>query len=90
MHVTAQQVDAKFFGVPTVAERVPYELSMANFTVISGENRLQRPVSSGRAESGSLRGGDIVSTNLTRNTETGEWAVVSYDTMFIEYPEDDE
>ena len=89
MHVTAEQVDARFFGCPTVAERVSYELSMANFTVLAGANALQRPVGGGKAESGFLRGGDIIGTNLTVDTETGEWSVQAYDSMFIEYPEDE-
>lgn len=88
MHVTAAQIDARFFGCPTVANRTSYELSMANFTVVSGENRLQRPLNP-RVEAGYLRGGEVVSTNLTKNTETGEWSVQAYEKMYIEYPEDE-
>jgi alkaline phosphatase D len=85
MHVTAAQLDARFFGVPTVAERTSLELSMANFTVIAGENRLSRPLSGGQVENGFLRGGEVVGTNLTRDTSTGEWAVREFEKMYIEY-----
>ncbi len=71
-------------GCPTVAERVPYELSMANFTVMAGANCLSRPVANGRVESGYLHGGEVVSTNFTYDTETGEWEYRSYPAMFIE------
>jgi alkaline phosphatase D len=90
LHISAAQVDAKYFGVPTVAERTPYELSMANFTVVNGQNRLQRPLSGGVAESGALRGGEIQSTNVTWDTEAGGWSVQAFEQMFIQYPEDDE
>ena len=89
MHVSAAKIDARFFGVPTVAERTSLELSMANFTVVSGENRLQRPLSGGRVESGYLRGGEVVETNLTKDTVTGEWAVKGFEQMFIEYPKEE-
>ena len=90
MHVTARDVQARFYGCPTVAERNAYELSMANFTVVAGENRLSRPLSGGKVESGFLRGGEVVSTNLTVDTASGEWSVREYERMFIEYPDDDE
>jgi alkaline phosphatase D len=90
LHISGEAVDARFFGCPTVAERTGAELSMANFTVVAGENKLQRPVAGGRVESGSLRGGEVVGTNLTRDTETGVWEVREFESMFIEYPEDEE
>lgn len=62
---------------------------MANFTVMAGENRLNRPLSGGQVEAGCLRGGEVLGTNLTRDTETGEWAVRGFESMFLEY-EDEE
>lgn len=59
---------------------------MANFTVASGENHLSRPVGGGSVESGVLRGGQTADTNLTLNTETGEWDVVGFDVMYIPPP----
>lgn len=46
---------------------------MANFTVLSGENKLYRnPVSGGGlVENGALKGGKTVMTNSTNNTDTG-------------------
>ncbi|KIX08823.1 uncharacterized protein Z518_03480 [Rhinocladiella mackenziei CBS 650.93] len=90
LQVSAEKIDARYFGCPTVATRNPLEISLANFTVQAGANRLQRPVAGGSAESGYLQGGDIVPTNLTYNTETGEYSYTSFDQMFIEYPDDDE
>lgn len=55
--------------------RNPLEISLANFTVKSGSNRLSRPIAGGVAESGSLKGGMISQTNVTNNTETGEWTI---------------
>lgn len=90
LHVSREKVDARFYSVPTVVERIPYELSMANFTVLSGENRLQRPVAGGRVESGALRDGEVVGSNLTWDTRAGGWSVRGYETMYIVYPEDAE
>lgn len=58
---------------------------MANFTVMAGENRLQRPVGGGKVESGALKGGEVVSTNLTMDTSGMEpgWIERGYDNMFI-------
>ena len=56
---------------------------MANFTVMAGANRLSRPVANGRVESGYLHGGEVMSSNLTYDTETGEWEYRSYPAMFI-------
>lgn len=58
---------------------------MANFTVVSGENHLQRPVAGGRAESGALRYGEVKHTNLTLDTQTGEWKEIGFDTMYLEH-----
>ncbi|KAK1074574.1 hypothetical protein LTR33_009727 [Friedmanniomyces endolithicus] len=69
------EVNATFFGMPTIVTTNPYEISLANFTVKSGENRLQRPVGGGVAESGSLKGGVIRETNITNNTATGQYFI---------------
>lgn len=71
LHISQEEVIANYFGLPTVVNRNPNEISIANFTVKAGENRLQRPVAGGIAESGYLRGGQIKQTNLTNNTQTG-------------------
>lgn len=73
-------------GCPTVATRNPYEISLANFTVVSGANNLSRPVAGGSVESGYLQSGNVRATNLTLNTETGEYSITSFDQMFIRYP----
>ncbi|RDW82353.1 metallo-dependent phosphatase-4 [Coleophoma cylindrospora] len=74
-------VHAKFFGTPTIATRNGYEISLANFTVVSGENKLQRTgsaVAGGLVESGSLKGGKTVTTNSTNDTSTGQYFISSF------------
>ncbi len=70
-------------GSPSVATRNAWDLPLANFTVLAGDNRLSRPVAGGSVESGSLRGGNVEHSNLTLNTEKGTWAYVSFDQMYI-------
>lgn len=70
-------------GSPSVATRNAWDLPLANFTVLAGDNRLSRPVAGGSVESGSLRGGAVEHSNLTLNTENGTWAYVSFDQMYI-------
>lgn len=68
-------LNASFFGVPTTATRNGYEISLSNFTVLAGENKLHRSVSNGLAESGALKGGKVSGTNLTHDTASGKWFV---------------
>ncbi|KAG8623301.1 hypothetical protein KVT40_008277 [Elsinoe batatas] len=75
LHISHEEVVANFFGMPTIINRNPNEISIANFTVKAGENRIQRPVAGGIAESGFLKGGEIRQTNLTNNTETGQYFI---------------
>lgn len=75
LHITYDEVVANYFGLPTVVFRNPYEISLANFTVASGENRLSRPIAGGVAEHGALKGGRILETNLTQNTLTGRYFI---------------
>ncbi|KAK3307716.1 PhoD-like phosphatase [Chaetomium strumarium] len=73
-------VNASFFGLPSVTTRNGYEIPLANFTVKHGENRLDRGLGSFAAkqvESGNLKGGKTVGTNVTHDTSTGKWFVYS-------------
>lgn len=72
-------------GCPTVATRNPFKISLANFTVLAGDNRLQRNVANGSVESGALQIGSVKQTNLTLNTEAGTWNLTTFDQMFIKY-----
>jgi alkaline phosphatase D len=72
-------------GSPSVATRNSWDIPLANFTVVSGENHLKRPVAGGRAESGALRYGEVMHTNFTLNTETGEWKEISFENMYLEH-----
>jgi len=73
LHVGYDQVTAQYFGMPTVVTRNPYEISLANFTVKSGENKLARPVAGGLVESGTLKGGKTKHTNITHDTSNNTW-----------------
>lgn len=75
LHLNYEEVTARYFGLPTVLNRNPNEISLANFTVKSGENRLQRPVGGGVVESGRLKEGVMVQTNVTNATDTGLWFI---------------
>ncbi|KAL8890857.1 MAG: hypothetical protein Q9192_005815 [Flavoplaca navasiana] len=81
--VGKDRVESQFFGSPSVATRNAWDLPLANFTVLAGDNRLSRPVAGGSVESGNLRGGEVEHTNLTLNTENGTWAYVSFDQMYL-------
>jgi alkaline phosphatase D len=71
-------VEAQYYGLPTVVTRNPWEISLANFTVKSGENRLSRPVGGGHVESGALKGGSTNHSNLSRlcSYESGKHALI--------------
>ncbi|THZ24541.1 hypothetical protein D6C89_04862 [Aureobasidium pullulans] len=80
-------VHASYYGMPTVATRNPLEISLANFTVVNGGNKLQRPVAGGKVESGFIKTGQLQMTNLTYNTQNQSWAVRNdFNQMFISYP----
>ena len=75
--VSQAKVDARYFGIPSLVQRLPYEISLANFTVHAGANALQRPVGGGVVESGALKGGIVKMTNLTNNTMDGSYLVTN-------------
>ncbi|KAI1780031.1 PhoD-like phosphatase-domain-containing protein [Hypoxylon cercidicola] len=81
--VTPDALEARYYGSPSVASRNSWDLPLANFTVVAGENRLARPVAGGSVEAGFLRGGETTPTNVTLNTDTGEWDIVGYNRMYI-------
>lgn len=78
LHISQSCVSANYFGLPTVVTRNPDEISLANFTVNAGENRLARAsgvTGGGVVENGALKGGRTVQTNATNDTTTGKWFV---------------
>ncbi|MCJ1270167.1 hypothetical protein MMC22_010063 [Lobaria immixta] len=77
LHISQHSVNASYFGMPTLVNRNPDEISLANFTVLSGANALYRnPVPGGGVvANGYLRGGKVVQTNVTNNTETGGYFI---------------
>lgn len=88
LHIDASKVEARFYGSPSVASRNPYEIPLANFTVFAGANHLARPIAGGTVASGAIQEGEVQVTNLTLNTETGEWGyqAAMFDQMYIAYP----
>lgn len=78
-----RRLSLTYLGSPSVATRNPWDLPLANFTVLHNENHLQRPIAGGKAESGALRGGEIKHTNLTLNTDTGKWDVIGFEKMYL-------
>lgn len=86
LNIGYDAVHASFFGLPTIATRNGWEISLANFTVLNGANKLSRTsgvVAGGQVESGSLRGGVVTGGNLTHDTNTGKWFVtnnITFDT----------
>jgi len=74
MTISHEAVHASFFGMPDIRTRNGYEISLANFTVLSGDNKLMRTdgiVAGGVVESGSLKFGVVKGTNATNDTATG-------------------
>lgn len=69
------KVDARYYGIPSLVQRTPLEVSLANFTVLFDDNHVQRPVGGGVVASGALKNGQTVVTNITNNTATGHYAV---------------
>jgi alkaline phosphatase D len=51
--------------------------------VAAGGNHLQRPIAGGKVESGALKGGEVRHSNLTLDTNTGKWAVVGFEKMYL-------
>lgn len=77
LQVSQGSVNASYFGMPTIINRNPNEISLANFTVLTGANALYRdPVPAGGVvENGALKGGKTVQTNSTNNTDTGVYFI---------------
>jgi alkaline phosphatase D len=85
LHLRQDEAEARYFGCPTVATRNSWELPLANWTVKHSESHLQRPLAGGKVEAGYLQVGELRHSNVSLNTETGEWKVVGFDQMFIQH-----
>ncbi|MCJ1313282.1 hypothetical protein MMC25_006959 [Agyrium rufum] len=77
LQISHDKVDANYFGMPTIINRNPNEISLANFTVLNGANAIARnPVPGGGVvEHGALKGGKSILTNITMNTQTGKYFI---------------
>ena len=71
--ITPARVSAHYFGIPSVQTRNGYEVSLANFTVENGANKLMRPVAGGSVEDGALQSGEVAMSKLTCDTNTGRY-----------------
>jgi len=67
-----------------VATRNGNELSLANFTVANGANRLSRPITG--MQNGVTRNATFTPNNITRNTNTGRYEFFAPNQMFLTYP----
>ncbi|KAH7398714.1 PhoD-like phosphatase-domain-containing protein, partial [Phaeosphaeria sp. MPI-PUGE-AT-0046c] len=87
LHISRDAVEAQYWGCPTIETRNAFEVSLANFTVANGANRLDRPIGGGAVEAGAVKEGqgEVKSTNVTKDTQTGEWSVHAFDRMFLEW-----
>lgn len=87
LHVSQEKLDARYFGLPTVVNRNPNEISLANFTVLNGGNRLERydgsPAVGGVVENGALKAGKVMQTNLTNATDSGVYFISHEDVQNI-------
>ncbi|KAL4868451.1 hypothetical protein BDV12DRAFT_209260 [Aspergillus spectabilis] len=85
LHLRQDEAEARYFGCPTVSTRNSWELPLANWTVKHSESHLERPLAEGAVEAGFVQEGRVKHSNVSFNTETGVWEVVSFDHMFIEH-----
>ena len=84
MKITPERLTAHFFGTPSLQTRNGYEVSLANFTVEAGANRLSRPIAGGAVEDGALQNGEVTMSKLTYDTNTGEYFVHNFSRVTIE------
>lgn len=79
MQISKSRVLAQYFGTPSLQTRNGFEVPLANFTIENEANRLSRPVAGGMVENGALQnGGSVATSNLTLDTNTGEWFVHNF------------
>jgi alkaline phosphatase D len=78
MQISRDSVRTSYFGLPNLRTRNGYEISLANFTVLEGGNALQRPIAGGEVENGALKNGTVSGSNVTLDTNTGEWFVSDF------------
>ncbi|KAL4948028.1 PhoD-like phosphatase-domain-containing protein [Aspergillus filifer] len=84
LHLRQDEAEARYFGCPSVATRNSWELPLANWTVKHSDSHLERPLAGGEVEAGYFQVGEVKHSDLSLDTETGEWRVVKFDQMFIE------
>jgi alkaline phosphatase D len=94
--ITKAAVEAKFWGSPSVSTRNAWEVSLANFTVLEGENRVARPLGSVANGAVGVVGevsvsGEPGETMWTLDTGNGTWFEREWADkveMFLWYDED--
>ncbi|RMZ91095.1 hypothetical protein DV736_g1689, partial [Chaetothyriales sp. CBS 134916] len=86
LHINHTAATAQYFGMPTIVDRNPGEISLANFTILSGANHLERfggSVVPGPVENGYVKFGTANPTNITNNTLTGQYYISTNNTEDI-------
>ncbi|KAK5171494.1 uncharacterized protein LTR77_004639 [Saxophila tyrrhenica] len=84
LHISKEKIDARFFGTPSLQTRNGYEVSLANFTVVDGANKLSRPVGGGLVQDGALQGGNVSGSKVTVDTNDGRWFVHNFTRVTLE------
>ena len=79
LYISHAQVQAQYFGMPTIVNRNSGEISLANFTILAGANALKRVngtvAMGGAVENGYVKGGHTLQTNITNATDTGMYFI---------------
>ena len=73
VRVRPDRVDTEYFGIPDVREHNGLELSLANFTVEHGANRIKRPIAGGSVAGGAVQDGKRKVPDVAFDTEKGEY-----------------
>jgi alkaline phosphatase D len=83
LQISPERVQASYFGLPNLRTRNGFEIPLANFTVEAGANALQRPIAGGVVEHGALQNGTASGSNVTHDTNSGEWFVGEFDFLGV-------
>jgi alkaline phosphatase D len=83
LQISPENVRASYFGLPNLRTRNGLEIPLANFTVEAGANALQRPIAGGTVEHGALKNGTVSGSNVTHDTNSGDWFVGEFDFLGV-------
>lgn len=73
LKVRPDSVVTQYFGMPDLLTRNGLEISLANFTVEHGANRISRPIAGEAVQAGTAKGGELSDSRVAFDTEAGEY-----------------